>query len=582
MRFPSSALFLSALPLLTTGLAAQSVTAPEDPVAPRSVFNAADYTDVWIHGVDRVGMVKLDQRGVDIQSRQGTDILAYLSADQISELKRDGYTLTVLPRAGSRTARVGYHTFAEITSDLQAIAAAHPTICELTSAGTSERGRELWFMKISDNVTVEEDEPEFKYISSMHGDEVVGMELCIDLIELLTSQYGTDPQITALVNDVEIWIMPMMNPDGFVAGSRYNYYGHDLNRSFPDRVNDPTNTTSGRPKETRVVMDWGFVHSPVLSANFHGGALVVNYPYDSDPNPYASYSTSPDDALFIHQSLVYSTLNTPLYNSYWFSQGITNGVAWYTAHGGMQDWNYVWQGCNDVTIELDDDKWPNFSRIAGLWNDNRASMLAYMEECLTGTRGIVTDSVTGAPLAATVRAQGIVHDVYTDPDIGDYHRMLLPGTYNLRFSAPGYVTQFVTSVSVGSGLATRVDVQLVPEGFVDPAPDMKIDGQDGPLSVAWGQPIQLTASLAPGDMLGTAQDWWISGTNGTLTYWWNFPSTWSLTPTRCYNGSLLPLNDFLVAHTGLPPGVWTFTMSVDALDDTFQGTYSDSVTVTVY
>jgi hypothetical protein len=580
MRFPTLILFLS-LPLLVGGLVG-GLTAQNAPVDPTPRFDPADFTDVLVHGVDRDGVIELNQRGVDIQSVRGTEVLVYLSTAGIKDLGDAGYDLTVLPRAGSRAARVGYHTFTEITSALQAIEAAYPAICELHSAGLSNQGRELWFMKISDNVSVEEDEPEFKYISSMHGDEVVGMELCIDLIELLASQYGTDPQITNLVNEVEIWIMPLMNPDGYVAGSRYNSTGHDLNRSFPDRVYDPVNTTAGRPRETRLVMDWAFAHESVLSANFHGGAMVVNYPYDSDPNPYASYSTAPDDALLIQQSLTYSTLNSPMYNSYWFSQGITNGVAWYAIDGGMQDWNYVWLGCNEVTIELDDDKWPNFSRIAGLWNDNRASMLAYMDLCLTGVRGVVTDSVTGAPVDATVRAVGINHDVYTDPDVGDYHRMLLPGTYSVRVTAPGHITQTISGVSVGSGVATVVDVALVPDSFTAPAPDIKIDGQDGPLSAPWYQPVHITASLAPGDLAGVPHDWWIKATKGPITYWWSFPSTWSLTPTRCYAGPLVPLNNFTVAHTGLPVGTWTFTMVVDALDDVYQGTYADTIAITSY
>ncbi|MEW6071695.1 MAG: M14 family zinc carboxypeptidase [Planctomycetota bacterium] len=575
MRSSSPRLLLAALallPLLGAPAAGQA----------GSIFDPGEWFDVWIHGVARDDVVRLSLAGLDIENVRGTDVMAYVNPERHAELAALGYRMSIPPRAGGGAARAGYHTFAELTAELQAAAAAYPSICALFDIGRSVQNRQLWFLKISDQVGVEEDEPEFKYISSMHGDEVVGMELCLKLIGLLTTQYGIDPQITRLVDEAEIWIMPLMNPDGYVAGSRYNAQGYDLNREFPDRVVDPNNTTTGRPAEVRHVMNWAFAHSSVLSANFHGGALVVNYPYDSDPNPWATYSATPDDALIIEQSLAYSELNGPMYNSPWFNQGITNGVAWYMIYGGMQDWNYVWQGCNEVTIELDDDKWPPYSQIAGLWDDNRASMLAYMELCLTGVRGTVTDFVTGAPVAAAVRAGSLNHYVYADPQVGDYHRMLRPGTYSLAFSASGYLPATVSGVGVGSGDATVVDVTLVPETFNPPDPDIRIDGQDGPLSVPRTQPITLTVSLQANDLVGRPHDWWVKGTNGTVTYWWYFPSLWLLAPTRCYDGGLMNLVDFPIAYSTVPPGTWTFTFAVDALDNAYQGTYADTITLTSY
>lgn len=541
-------------------------------------FDPNDYFDVRMHGAALEDVAYLTEIGIDIQNRTGSELLLYLSTAELARLRDEGFELTPLPQVGRGASRAGYPTFQELSQELLAAQSAFPQIAKVSSIGESTQGRPLLFIKISDNVDVEEDEPEFRYISTMHGDEVVGMELCLELVDLLTSQYGIDPRITRLVDEVEIWIMPLMNPDGYVAGSRYNAQGRDLNRAFPDRNSDPNNTTSGRPPEVRHVMNWGFAHSPVLSANFHGGAMVVNYPYDSDANPFANYSATPDDPLFIEEALTYSRLVPRMFNGS-FNQGIVNGVEWYLVRGGMQDWNYVWQGCNDVTIELDNAKWPAHTRIAGLWNEHRDAMLEYMELSLTGIRGLVVDALTGAPLSATARIVGVPHDVYTDPDVGDFHRMALPGTYEVRVDSTGYDGRTVSGVQVDWDDATVVDVDLLPTAYAAPTPEILVNGQSGPLTVSAGQVFSLSISLDPQAGFGTAHDWWLRASSGGVDLWWK-PGALSVSPMPAYNGALIPLTSLPLLNTALPAGNWTFTFGVDRLDGNFQGTFSDSISVT--
>jgi carboxypeptidase D len=136
-----------------------------------------------------------------------------------------------------------------------------------------------------------------------------------------------------------------------------------------------------------------------------------------------------------------------------------------------------------VTVEVSDFKVPDPSELDRLWEENRRSMITYAEWSLKGIRGRVTDSRTGAPLAAMVRAVGIDHDVYTDPDVGDYHRMLLPGVYGMAFRAAGYYEETMTDIGVGEGPATRVDATLDPLKKGDVNGDREISLADAILAL---------------------------------------------------------------------------------------------------
>jgi carboxypeptidase D len=366
----------------------------------------------------------------------------------------------------------GYATYEEVGAYLTAAADAYPELCRLETLGQSVEGRDIWALMISDSPQLEEDEPECKFVSTMHGDEPVGTELLLNLIDLLLTDYGSDPRITALVDETVIWLVPLMNPDGYARDNpwRWNANGYDLNRSFPKWPSEFSGTVydgaplgaAEREPEVAAVMAWSAGESFSLAANFHTGVLVVNYPYDDDGKG-SVYSASPDDALFRHISLAYATENAPMSQSEAFPGGITNGAAWYAISGGMQDWNYRYLGCPAVTVELSDVETPPIEQIESYWLDNREAMLTYLEQSHTGLRGVVTDAGTGAPVYAQVTVAGNAQPVFTDPGVGDYHRLLLPGTYAVTVSAPGYVPATVTGVEIAGGPAARLDVQLEPD-----------------------------------------------------------------------------------------------------------------------
>lgn len=352
----------------------------------------------------------------------------------------------------------GWPTFDDFVARMQVLSDTYPSIVRLVSIGQSVQGRDIWMLKITDNPDVEEDEPEFKYTSTMHGNESVGTEMILRLAELLTSNYGSNPDLTELVDEMEIWLCPIHNPDGYVANSRFNANGEDLNRNFPDRITDPVDDPAGREPETQAFMNFGYDHRFVMGANYHTGALVVNYPWDSVVQGNPDYA--PDDALYYDYSVGYAIRNPAIWNG-GFPNGVTRGWEWYIIRGGMQDWAYHWQGEHHVTIEMSNGQPPPYSEMDDYWDDNRNAMLWWMRRVLSGVRGLVTDAYTGDPLDASVDVVQIGKPVRTDPDVGDYHRLLAPGTYTVTASAFCYVDQ-AASATVVSGTVTILDFQMEP------------------------------------------------------------------------------------------------------------------------
>ena len=439
-------------------------------------------SQVEITITNRADVERLVQTGYDVDCVQGNRVMVYVDNDELASLSGEGWQTKMLklpptlPGPSSAKALGDYNNHADMTAMLDAYATNFPSLCRKVSLGKSAQNRDLWAMKITTNPDIAADKPKFKYISTMHGNEPLGTEMCLYLIDRLLTGYGSnDTRIVNLVSNVEIWFVPLMNPDGreSLPPQRYNANGYDLNRSFPEGSGNnsgnwlygPPMNTNGLQPEVRQVMAWTAAQSFSLGANFHSGAQVVNYPYDND-GLGSVFSPSPDEALLQAMSRSYSSNNPPMWGSPFFAQGIVNGAAWYAISGGMQDWNYRYAGCFDVTIELSDGQWPDppVSQLPTYWSQNQESMLAYLEWSLRGVRGVIRNAQTGQAVAGAgaVRVEGYHHLVFSDPDVGDYHRILLPGTYTLWFYAPGFVPQRIPNVVVGSGEATRVDVVLQP------------------------------------------------------------------------------------------------------------------------
>eukprot|EP01099_Mayorella_cantabrigiensis_P002738 TRINITY_DN2213_c0_g1_i1.p1 TRINITY_DN2213_c0_g1~~TRINITY_DN2213_c0_g1_i1.p1 ORF type:complete len:517 (-),score=97.54 TRINITY_DN2213_c0_g1_i1:149-1699(-) len=369
-----------------------------------------------------------------------------------------------------------HHNYNLMVQLLQEVHSKYPNITRLFSIGQSIQGRDLWMIELSDNPGVNEPgEPEFKYVANMHGDEVVGRELVLHLIVEMCETYYSDREnpadglwsrsnIRRLIDNTDIFLMPTMNPDGYERASRYNANNKDLNRSFPDRVDGPLDEhddgqgsdddyhdNDGFEKEVMVMMNWISSKNFILSANFHGGEVVANYPWDGNfPHISGLYTGTQDDELFKNLALTYSRSHSSMYKSRAFTNGITNGAEWYVLYGGMQDWNYWKKGCFELTLEVSTIKTPRATSLPAYWEENRVSLIAYMQLVHTGIKGFVRRQNdangendfghAGDGLDAVITIEGNKdHVLRTDPEWGDYYRLLAPRStpYKLIVSALG-------------------------------------------------------------------------------------------------------------------------------------------------
>lgn len=345
-----------------------------------------------------------------------------------------------------------YPTHKQIEAFLKKTVALNPKIAKLISIGKSVQGRDLYVVKISDNVEIDEVEPEFKYISSMHGDEITGRELTQFLIKDLIEGYGKDQKITDLINNTEIYIMPSMNPDGSKLRQRANANGYDLNRNFPDFTRGDMNTSAGRQVEAQAIMKFQGERNFCLSANFHGGAVVVNYPWDS------KYELHPLDGLLQEISLKYADENPAMRNSRAFPRGITNGAKWYVLNGGMQDWSYFWHNDLQVTVELSKKKWPNYKDIPSFYRDNKDSMIEYLVLAHQGG-GIKFSrkNIAGKVKVLKKSSNGNLIDLGTYGfDKSEFFKVLENGVY--EFQVKANVDSHFTSIDV------TVDSDINPNG----------------------------------------------------------------------------------------------------------------------
>lgn len=326
-----------------------------------------------------------------------------------------------------------YHTYAEMTTQLQTVAAAHPGIVKLSSIGQSYQGREIWMVKISNNPGMDQQEPEVLITGLTHAREHLTVEQALAVISWLVNGYGTNSTITHIVNTTEIWVAPMLNPDGGeydIKGGHFHSWrknrqptpgstaiGTDINRNFGYHWNccggsssNPFSDIYHGPKpfstpEARV--ERKFVLSRivngkqqiVLALSLHSFGQRVLYPYG-----YTRTAVPSDMIPADHAALKALAKGIASRNGYIAIQE----SHWYITSGTFLDWSYGTQRILTFTMEMAPGTasgggfYAPGNRVAKLTQHNRAALLWWIEQaqCPYDASG-QTHICSGAAAAST-------------------------------------------------------------------------------------------------------------------------------------------------------------------------------------
>jgi hypothetical protein len=431
------------------------------------------------------GRNSIDQltRKVSIISVNNKSVLISLSPLTVDWFIQQNYNYLIIKRTDSKGIISAfntnqamewdkYPTYTQYDSIMSKFVSLYPNLCHLDTIGSSIKGKLVFALKISDNADQDEEEAEVFYTSTMHGDETGGFVLMLRLADYLLKNYNLDPGVKNLVDNLEIWINPLANPDGTykngisisTSSTRFNANGVDLNRNFPD----PEAPNTVQQKETADMIKFMKSHKFVLSANFHAGAEVVNYPWDK-----WLYIYHPDNSWFNNISRIYADTvhkySGPAYMTD-FDNGVTRGAVWYVVYGGRQDYvTYELHG-REVTIELDNTITTPSALLSVLWQNNWHSLIGYLENALYGIHGNVKNSETSAPVKAKVFISGHDKDssfVYSDSVSGNFIRLIAPGSWNLTLTSSGYKDTTIRNVVVLSGQMTELTAFMAPVKEID-------------------------------------------------------------------------------------------------------------------
>ena len=409
--------------------------------------------------------------------------------EELISLAEMGYRTEIVPGFNSNPEVIEYPSYEEVYVQLRALANQHPDIMRLSVLGYSQRLHlPIPLIKISDNPGQVEDESSILYDGMHHAREPVGMLCSMVILEYLLNNYGSNYQVTEWVDNTEIFIVPILNVEGWQYLYNNNLGnpwwrknmrenngntvfqpsvdGVDLNRNYNFNFNlggsenigswTYRGTTGFSESETRAKRDLTLAQKFVASITYHSYGEIILYPWNESPRP--------GDAELLQkiaQNMAYSIPALDGMNSY---QPVRSGCQ----VGQSPCWMVGVGGVLEVLVETGDVFIPDRNTGDQIAWDNLDAALYLMGRVQgPGLKGLITDAHTGEALEAVVNIieidNGASAPRTSDPTSGRYYRLLERGTYTVEVIMPGYKTKTVPNVEIVPGMLQELDIKLDPQ-----------------------------------------------------------------------------------------------------------------------
>lgn len=340
--------------------------------AEREGYNIVEIPDLSQDQVQQVA-----DRGIDILQVDGTNVIAHVSPADRDALRAAGFSFDVLVEdvqayAEQKTAEWGisaleYHSYATLNPDLYALEASG--VAKVYNIGSSLEGRDILAVRISDNPDVDEGEPAVLLVGCHHAREWISVEVPFYIAQHLVDNYATDPDVQSLVDNGEIWVVPLLNPDGhqytvdtyrlWRKNRRNNgdgTYGVDLNRNYETGWGGSGSsgwsssetyhgTAPFSEPETQVLRDFFLdpTYDFMAMISFHSYSQLIMYPWGHE------YTKAPDHYKMDLIAKDMQDLVAAVHGANYTAQ---KGSALYLASGTTDDWTYDVSGIPSYTIEL--------------------------------------------------------------------------------------------------------------------------------------------------------------------------------------------------------------------------------------
>ncbi|MCP4441936.1 MAG: T9SS type A sorting domain-containing protein [Aureispira sp.] len=288
----------------------------------------------------------------------------------------------------------GFLTYQQLLNELDSMASKYPNLISpraaIDSSNLTHNNNYIYWVRISDNPTIDEAEPEAMYNALHHSREPLSLSQLVFYMWYLLENYATDPEIQYLLDNTELYFVPCINPDGYLynesikpnGGGMWrknrkdngsNIYGVDLNRNYgyqwafnnQGSSNNPSSDTYRGPSafsepETQNIRDFCNAHQFQISLNYHAYGNMLIYPW-----AYNDQHT-PDSTTFREFAQLMASENG-------YIHGTGTETVGYTSNGDADDWIYGEQVSKNkilsITPEAGDDQygfWPPSNQIVNL------------------------------------------------------------------------------------------------------------------------------------------------------------------------------------------------------------------------